>query len=281
MNSSTTTTQGALYIVATPIGNLNDITFRAIETLKTADLILAEDTRRARTLLNTYQINTKLQSYHAYNEKDLAADFIDKIIKGANIALISDAGTPLIQDPGFPLVKRGIELNISIIPIPGACALVAALCASGISCDRFLFAGFLPPKKIARKKLLQKLMNDEHTLIFYEATHRIIDAITDIQSVFGENYYFVLAKELTKTFETFLRGTAGEMLDIFTKDSAMIKGEFVLLLPPVLLKKNNSNDEKLLETLLNSLPLTQAVNIAAKISDTPKNKLYALALTLR
>lgn len=280
MNSSAATTPGALYIVATPIGNLNDITLRAIETLKTVDLILAEDTRRAKILLNAYKINTRLQSYHAHNEKELANNFIKQIISGENIALISDAGTPLIQDPGFLLVKRGIELNIPIIPIPGASALITALCASGIGCDRFLFAGFLPPKKQARIKLLQKLMNAEHTIIFYEATHRIIDAIIDIQKVFGENYYFVIAKELTKTFETFLRGTASEILDCFTQDKALIKGEFVILLPPVPCKNNNSDDEKLLKTLLNSLSLTQAVNIAAKFSGTSKNKLYALALTI-
>ncbi|OGV25882.1 MAG: 16S rRNA (cytidine(1402)-2'-O)-methyltransferase [Legionellales bacterium RIFCSPHIGHO2_12_FULL_37_14] len=279
MNSSLATTKGTLFIVATPIGNLSDITLRALETLKKVDLILAEDTRCAKKLLNAYNITSKITAFHAHNEAKLAAKVIDQILHGLNVALISDAGTPMIQDPGFPLVKQAISASIPIVPIPGACALITALSAAGINCDRFLYGGFLNPKATARSKQLTELKKHECSVILYESTHRIIATIKAIKAIFGADYSFVIAKELTKAFETFIRGVAQDMLNYFAQDSSHIKGEFVILLPPKEDKSNIYNDDVLLKVLLEDLPLKQAVNIAAKLSETPKNKLYKLALS--
>jgi 16S rRNA (cytidine1402-2'-O)-methyltransferase len=281
MNQELATTQGALYLVATPIGNLQDMTFRAIETLKAVDLILAEDTRHAKILLQAFNIQKPMQAFHAHNEAELAPNILQRIQNGLRVALISDAGTPLIQDPGFPLVKLTTIAQLPVIPIPGACAFVTALCASGVTCDRFLFAGFLSAKSQARRKQLEQLQNPEHAVILYESTHRIIESLQDIQTVFGEHYEYVLAKELTKTFEHFVRGTTQAMLDFFNADKAHCKGEFVLILPPQPQLKSLTEDEKLLTILLAELPLKQAVSIAEKLSTSSKNTLYKIALEIK
>lgn len=271
---------GTLYIVATPIGNLGDITLRAIETLKSVDRILAEDTRNTQHLLSTLGIQKPLTAMHAHNESQKTDHVIQLLQQGESIALVSDAGTPLIQDPGFPLLRAAIAADIMVTPIPGPSALITALSAAGVPCDRFLFAGFLPAKSQARQAELQHLKTAEHTLIFYESTHRITESVRDIQRVFGADYSFVLAKELTKTFERFVRGTAQEIQAFFDADPSHIKGEFVLILPPVELEMAASQDEKLLSVLLKELPLKQAVKIAEALSSSSKNELYKLALTL-
>jgi 16S rRNA (cytidine1402-2'-O)-methyltransferase len=281
MNQKLATSPGTLYLVATPIGNLQDMTFRAVETLKMVDFILAEDTRHAKTLLTAFQIQKPVRSFHAHNEEGLAPAILERIQQGAHVALISDAGTPLIQDPGFPLVKLAANANIPIVPLPGACAFITALCASGVACDRFLFAGFLPAKASARQAQLEALKTQANTLIFYESTHRILDTLETIRTVFGEDYAFVLAKELTKTFEQFLRGNVATMLTFFHADPAHKKGEFVLILPPVADKIETSEDEKLLSVLLKALPLKQAVIVAEQLSPSPRNALYQLALKIK
>ncbi len=281
MHQKLATSPGTLYIVATPIGNLQDMTFRAIETLKMVDFILAEDTRHAKTLLTAFQIQTPVRSFHAHNETGLSPAMLERLQQGMNVALISDAGTPLIQDPGFPLVKLAANANIPVVPIPGACAFITALCASGVACDRFLFAGFLPAKASARLAHLEALKTQACTLIFYESTHRILDALETIQTVFGEDYVFVIAKELTKTFEQIIRGNVATMLAYFEADPAHKKGEFVIILPPLTDKIETSDDEKLLSVLLKALPLKQAVSIAEELSASSKNALYQLALKLK
>lgn len=273
---------GILYIVATPIGNLGDITLRAIETLKAVDTIVAEDTRNTKHLLTALGIVKPISSLHTHNERQKTVSLIQVLEKGQSIALVSDAGTPLIQDPGFPLVKAAIQAKIPIVPIPGPCALITALCASGVGCDSFLFAGFLPAKSPARQERLAGLKNNTHTLIFYESTHRIQETIQDIETVFGSDYEFVLAKELTKTFEQFIRGNTHTITEFFKADPAHIKGEFVLILPPIEETKSSlDEDEKLLSVLLKELPLKQAVNLAEKLSSSSKNTLYKQALALQ
>ena len=275
------THKGRLYIVATPSGNREDISFRALNVLKTVDLIVAEDTRHSAPLLQTLGIQTRLQSLHAHNEKEKSKQLLEPLLKGQFIALISDAGTPLISDPGYPLVKLAREQGIDVIPIPGACALISALCAAGIPCDTFLFLGFLPAKQQARQTQLQQFKNSPHTLIFYESTHRIMDCLKDMAVIFGDQCEMVLAKELTKTFERFVQGTVTEVQHWLKEDPYHIKGEFVLLLPPQPVEEQQAEQERVLSILLPKLPLKQAVLLASQITQGPKNELYDLALKLK
>ncbi|KTC91483.1 16S rRNA (cytidine(1402)-2'-O)-methyltransferase [Fluoribacter dumoffii] len=281
MTNSLATGIGTLYIVATPIGNREDITFRALEVLKSVDLILAEDTRHSLQLLSALGIKNRLESLHAHNENDKSNQIIDYLLAGQSIALISDAGTPLISDPGFLLVKLARQQHIPVTPIPGACALITALCAAGIPCDSFLFLGFLPAKHQARISKLKSLITEPHTLIFYESTHRILECIDDMSEIFGQSCEIVLAKELTKTFERFINGTLKEVKDWLLREPAHVKGEFVLLVPPRPAVIEPGADEKLLEILLKELPLKQAVTIACKLSNRSKNELYEKALAIK
>ncbi|PRM06757.1 Ribosomal RNA small subunit methyltransferase I, partial [Haemophilus influenzae] len=198
---------GILYIVATPIGNLQDITQRALETFAQVDLIAAEDTRHSGLLLSHYGIKKSFFALHDHNEQEKAHILVEKLKQGSNIALISDAGTPLISDPGFHLVRQCREAGIRVVPLPGACAAITALCASGIASDRFCFEGFLPAKSKARKDKLENIAEEDRTLIFYESTHRILDTLEDMQAVLGEGRYIVLAREMTKTWETITGNT--------------------------------------------------------------------------
>ncbi|WP_454784831.1 16S rRNA (cytidine(1402)-2'-O)-methyltransferase [Legionella sp. WA2024007413] len=281
MTNSLATGTGTLYIVATPIGNREDITFRAIEVLKSVDFILAEDTRHSIQLLSSLGIKNNLESLHAHNENDKSKHIIEQLLSGKSIALISDAGTPLISDPGYLLVKLARQHQVPVIPIPGACALVTALCAAGIPTDSFLFLGFLPAKQQARKSKLESLRSEPHTLIFYESTHRILNCIEDIGTIFGIECELVLAKELTKTFERFISGTTEEVKNWLLSASAHVKGEFVLLIPPRPITPLENDNEKLLQVLLSELPLKQAVSLACKITDGNKNELYEQALTIK
>jgi len=219
---------GTLYVVATPIGNLEDITARAVRVLGEVDLIACEDTRQTRKLLDYYGISTRLVSYHEHNEQSRSEDLLREILAGKNIALVSDAGTPLIADPGYRLVERALERGVAVSPIPGPAALLAALSASGLPTDSFLFQGFLPPKKGQRRKLLEELKPLQTTLVFYEAPHRILDTLDDIAEILGARP-IVVARELTKIHEEFLRGTAQEARDALAGRPS-VKGEITLMI---------------------------------------------------
>ena len=216
-----------LFIVPTPIGNLGDITFRAIETLKSVDIILAEDTRTSLKLLKHYKINSKIESYHMHNEHKKADSIINKISEGNTIALISDAGTPSISDPGFLLVRECIKNNIEIECLPGATALITALVISGLPSDKFLFEGFLPAKK-GRTKRLKELSNEKKTIIFYESPHRILKTLKDFSDYFSPEKQVSVSREITKIYEETFRGTIEESIEHFEKNKP--KGEFVIVL---------------------------------------------------
>ena len=281
MTDTSARTAGTLYVVATPIGNREDISLRALNTLQSVDIILAEDTRHSLPLLNALGIKKPMLALHAHNEASKSEEIIARLLRGQSCALISDAGTPLISDPGFPLVHMARAQQIPVVPIPGACALISALSAAGIACDTFTFCGFLPAKQMARRHKLESLRNVEHTLIFYESTHRILESIEDITHIFGEACEMVLAKELTKTFERFVTGTCLDVKNWLLVDNSHIKGEFVLMIPPRELPKETLAHEHILSILLEELPLKQAVSIACQLTEAPKNQLYQMALTMQ
>lgn len=218
----------ALYIISTPIGNLEDITYRAVRLLGEAGVIACEDTRQTRKLLDHFSIQTPLVSYHQHNEASRTAELIAKLQAGETVALVSDAGTPLISDPGYRLVQAAINAGIAVVPVPGASALLAALAASGLPTDSFRFCGFLPPKSTQRRKILEDLKSESSPLVFYEAPHRILDALADIAEIFPANPV-VVARELTKIHEEFLRGTAAEIRATLAARPA-VRGEFVILI---------------------------------------------------
>ncbi len=286
MSHTTSIPPGTLFLVATPIGNLQDITLRALEILKYVDYIAAEDTRKSRVLLNHFGINKPLISLHAHNENERSSELLSKLTEGANIALISDAGTPLISDPGAYLVQEARKQAITVSPIPGPCAAIAALSASGIPCNHFLFYGFLPAQSQARRKILATFEDTSHPVVFYEAPHRILSLLEDIKNVFETERLISFAKEITKQFEYFFSGSPDEALAWLNEESARQKGEFVVILdskPKKVEEESNSLNfssslESLLKTLLKSLPLKQAVQIATEISGIKKNVVYALAL---
>lgn len=279
MIPSSASISGTLYVVATPIGNLNDISLRAIQTLKTVDAILCEDTRHSKPLLTHLGVHKPLIALHAHNENDKSTDILEALLRGQSYALISDAGTPLISDPGYVLVHTARQANISIIPIPGPCAFVTALSAAGIPCDTVSFFGFLPAKPKARQEKLASLIDINHTLVFYESTHRIQACLEDCAQIFGTDCEFVIAKELTKTHEQFIQGSLSTIQAWFQADPPRLKGEFVVIVPPRVVQKTLSQGEQFLKILLEELPLKQAVNLAAKLSNSAKNDLYQLALS--
>lgn len=227
---------GKLFVVGTPIGNLEDITFRAIRTLKEVDLIACEDTRRTQKLLTHYAIRTRTISYHEHNEMTRAPELIIQLEQGSNIALVSDSGMPIISDPGHRLVHLAIRHNIPVVPVPGASAIVAALAAAGLPVDKFRFLGFLPAKKVARRKALQELEGASKTLIFYEAPHRALELLSDVREILGDRP-IVVAREVTKVHEEFLRGSASEVLDRLRKKP--VKGEITVLVGPSPAREEN------------------------------------------
>jgi 16S rRNA (cytidine1402-2'-O)-methyltransferase len=266
-----------LYIVATPIGNLEDITYRAVKILASVDLILAEDTRHSRRLLDHYQIKTPITAYHEHNEAEVTPKLLQELERGRSMALISDAGTPLISDPGFDLIRAAAEKNILISPIPGPCAAIAALCASGLATDKFTFAGFLPHKAIAKKNKLQELKAMQTTLILYESPHRLLDTLSEITEVFGPDHGVMLAKEISKQFERFFRGTLEQTLNLFKQDPRLTQGEFVILISPFISENISRLDisvEKALSDLAEALPKSKAAEIIAKWTGLPKRTLY-------
>ncbi|MGJ8646836.1 MAG: 16S rRNA (cytidine(1402)-2'-O)-methyltransferase [Marinomonas colpomeniae] len=274
--------RGSLYIVATPIGNLDDFSRRAEQILRDVDYIAAEDTRHSRRLLNHFGIEAKLFSIHDHNEKD-KADYVASLLdEGKSVALVSDAGTPLISDPGYHVVHALRSKGHKVVPIPGACAVISALCASGLPTDQFFFSGFVPAKSKARCDLFESWKAQAGTVVFYESTHRVYDSIADVLKVYGDDAQLVLAREVTKTFETFLSGTAAEILAMFDADSNQLRGEFVVMLSFT----KESGDEAELEAkrilgiLLEDLPVKQAAAMAAKLTGEKKNYLYKIALEM-
>jgi 16S rRNA (cytidine1402-2'-O)-methyltransferase len=274
---------GTLFIVATPIGNLEDITFRAVKVLKEASLIAAEDTRHSKKLLQHYGINTKVISLHNYNESKRSELLLQHLLQGESLALISDAGTPLISDPGYLLVQKARESNIKVVPIPGPSALITALCASGLPTDKFIFEGFLPVKIEALRQKLLELKSEKRTLIIYEAPHRISKLINAMIEILGEDRSVVIARELTKMFETIRGGSLKDIKIWLESGSNQQKGEFVVLVRGILEDKKaiTSNVERILSILLPVLTTKKTVEITAKITGANKNEVYKLALAMQ
>lgn len=273
----------ALYIVATPIGNLGDISERAVETLSQVDLILAEDTRHSGILLAKLGIKKSMMALHEHNEKQKIVEVVDRLKNGSSIALVSDAGTPLISDPGFKLVRLAQEEGIQVIPIPGPSAFLAALSASGLPCDTFIFLGFLPSKKTERQKFLKTLENESKTLIFYEAPHRVQESLNAMAEIFGSSREAVIAKELTKNFETIKRANLGTLIQSLQHE-IQIKGEFVILVAGKPAEKAALIDNEILEMLkilMQELPLKQAVKLVSEIKHCSKKDLYKEALKIK
>ncbi len=273
---------GTLYVVATPIGNLEDISARALRVLREVALIAAEDTRHSSRLLQHFGIATPLAACHEHNEREEGSRFLVRLQAGDDVALISDAGTPLISDPGYHLVRQARAANIRVVPVPGACALIAALSAAGLPSDRFIFEGFLPAKVAARRARLELLKEEPRTLIFYEAPHRILECLADLAALFGAERPALLGRELTKTFET-LQGLPLEQLRAWVEaDGNQQRGECVLVVAgwqaPQGEEAVNAEAIRVLELLLGELPVKRAAALAAEITGVRKNLLYQLAL---
>ncbi len=272
---------GTLYIVATPIGNLEDMTLRAIRVLKEADLIAAEDTRHTRHLLDRYQIDTQLTSYHDHNKEEKAPVLVARLLEGKSVALVSDAGTPGISDPGYFLISLAIDQKIPVVPIPGATAAIAALSISGMPTDRFIFEGFLPAKHKARLKRLQDLAQEERTLIFYEAPHKNINTIEDLLSVLGDRHA-VITRELTKIHEETVRGALSELLKRLNEGP--IKGEFTVIVHGASaepLKQDIDTGEYLKNLMLHrGLSKKEAIAAAAEELGLPKKEVYKESLKI-
>ena len=284
MKSSDILLQGTLYVVATPIGNLGDMTLRAIETLKIVDAIAAEDTRHTSGLLSHFGISKKLIAVHEHNEQQSAEKLLAQLKKGDNIALVTDAGTPAVSDPGAIVVKIVREAGIKVVPIPGVSAVVAALSASGITQNGFYFHGFLPASGAARRKILEQLKSQAVTLVLYEAPHRIVECVEDLAKVLGESGKITFCRELTKTFETIYTCTLSEASAWLQADPNQQRGEFVLLIeaaPIVEVEEISTEAQRVLKCLLAELPLKQAVALATEITNLKKNDLYEFALALK
>ncbi|EHD23422.1 MULTISPECIES: 16S rRNA (cytidine(1402)-2'-O)-methyltransferase [Brenneria] len=269
-----------LYIVPTPIGNLGDITQRALGVLRRVDLIAAEDTRHTGLLLQHFAINARLFALHDHNEQQKAEALLAKLQAGQSIALVSDAGTPLINDPGYHLVRRCREAGIRVVPLPGACAAITALSAAGLPSDRFCYEGFLPAKTKARTDTLRGLLEEPRTLIFYESTHRLLDSLQDMSDVLGPQRYVVLAREITKTWESIYGAPVGELLAWVKEDENRRKGEMVLIVEGHKADSAALPAEALrtLSLLQRELPLKKAAALAAEIHGVKKNALYKYAL---
>ncbi|MTI15252.1 16S rRNA (cytidine(1402)-2'-O)-methyltransferase [Sansalvadorimonas verongulae] len=277
---------GILYIVATPIGNLGDLSPRAKDVLMSVDVIAAEDTRHTSRLLSHFGIKRPLLACHDYNERGRSEQIVQRLQDGESVALVSDAGTPLISDPGYHLVNAVREAGLKVVPVPGACAMVAALSVSGLPSDRFFFEGFLPAKGSGRRKRMAELVDFAHTWIVYESPHRIVDMLDDMAQELGVDRHVVLARELTKTFETVLSGTVVELQDILANDENQRRGEFVVLVRGAEKPELGSGDipEEVLRTLsvlVEELPMKQASQIAAKLTGVKSKVLYKAGLAMK
>ena len=268
---------GTLYVVATPIGNLDDMSHRAVATLQAVQLIAAEDTRQSRKLCAHYSIDTPMVPYHEHNEVQQTPVLLERLRAGDDVAVVSDAGTPLLSDPGFRLVSAARDASLPVVPIPGPCAAVTALSAAGLASHRFFFEGFLPAKPGARRNRLEKLRDMPETLIFYESVHRLRDTLDDMCEVLGGERAAVLARELTKLHETIRRDTLRGIADWVAADPQQRKGEHVILVAGVV-ESEDGEGERVLEILCEQLPVSQAAELAAKITGAARNRLYRLAL---
>jgi len=274
---------GTLYIVATPIGNLGDISQRALDILSQVDVIACEDTRHTQKLLSAFSIKNRTMSMHDHNERQRQDQIAELLQEGKSIALVSDAGTPLISDPGFHLVRHCRQLGLPVSPIPGACAAISALSCAGLPTDRFSFEGFLPSKSGARQAKLADLANESRTMVFYDAPRRAIDTIEDIVKVLGGQRYVVIARELTKTFETTYSDIAENLLLWLQEDPNQLKGEMVLIIEGHKVDPLAISPQILatLQLLIDELPPKKACAITAKIYGVKKNTLYETALSLK
>jgi 16S rRNA (cytidine1402-2'-O)-methyltransferase len=276
---------GKLYVVATPIGNLGDISYRAVETLKRVDLIAAEDTRHIKTLLQHYGISRKVVSLHQHNEERAAAGLLEKLRAGLSIALVSDAGTPLVSDPGMPFVQAVRDAGIEVSPLPGACALIAALSAAGLPTARFSFEGFAPRTSSERKSFFKAKAKSPDTWIFYESSHRVLASLRDMREVLPPERRIVIARELTKLHETIVNATLSEAAALVESDGNMQKGEFVILVEGLPKADQavelTAEQERVLGILLKECPMKTAVGLAAEITGARKKALYQAALKLR
>lgn len=283
MSENKIVTPGTLYIVATPIGNLGDVSSRALEVLTQVDIIACEDTRHTQKLLSSFAIKNKTLSMHDHNERQ-RQDYIAQLLQeGKCIALVSDAGTPLISDPGFHLVRHCRSLGLAVSPIPGACAAISALSVAGLPTDRFSFEGFLPSKSGARQSTLLALAAEPRTMVFYDAPRRAIDTIKDIVATLGSERYVVIARELTKTFETIHSDTADNLLTWLEKDANQLKGEMVLIIEGHKADPNEISADviKTLKLLLAEMKPKKACAIVAEIYGVKKNSLYDIALSFK
>ncbi len=267
---------GTLYVVATPIGNLSDISARAREVLSEVSAICAEDTRHTKSMLQAYSIDKPLIALHEHNESDIAWKMVERLKTGDSLALVSDAGTPLVSDPGYRLVREVREAGLTVSPIPGACAAIAALSVAGIPSDRFCFEGFLPAKSSGRRERLQNLAREQRTLVFYESSHRIEESLTDFVSIFGAEREAVVARELTKLFETVLGNTLGGLLEKVQQDENQRKGEFVVIVRGC---EDDSGvalaeGQRLYAKLVEHMKPSQAAKLAAELSGAPRKALY-------
>lgn len=273
---------GKLYVVATPIGNLADLSFRAVEVLKSVDLIAAEDTRHVKMLLHHYGIGNKLMSLHQHNEEHASLQLVEKLKTGLSVALVSDAGTPLLSDPGMPLVKAVKEANLPVVPVPGACALIAALSAAGLPVARFTFEGFAPRTSSARKTFFSERLHCDHTWAFYESSHRILASLRDMAAVIPLDREIVIARELTKLHETIVKARLGEALSLVERDGNMQKGEFVVIVDGAKVQEQDpgltAEQQRVLAVLLKECPLKTAVALAVEITGARKKLLYQAAL---
>lgn len=274
---------GTLYVVATPIGNLEDMSARAIRILSEVDVIAAEDTRHSAKLLQHYGIRTKVVSIHEHNERTQAPRLVEMLRDGKSIALISDAGTPLLSDPGFHLVRLARAADVPVVPIPGPCAAVAALSVAGLPTDRFVFEGFPPPRQAARRAAFEAMRHEPRTIVYYESSHRIAESIADMVAVFGADRPAVLARELTKKFETVHLGTLADLQARLQAADERL-GEFVILLHGAVDGANADKQadlDEVLSVLLRSVPLKDAVSLAARLTGAAKNRVYDRALKLK
>jgi len=277
--------KGTLYVVSTPIGNLDDITIRGINQLKNVDAIACEDKRHSLALLRHLGIEKPLLSYHEHSSERDTKAILARLERGESLALISDAGTPLVADPGYKLLQTLHKVGVEVVPVPGVTACIAALSVSGLPTDRFNFIGFLPPKKDARRRQLKAFENDTPTLIFYESPHRIIESLQDLCEVLGEQRRACIAREITKRYETILRGSLSYLVETVQADADQKRGEFVVLVEGN--SKQSQGDQTLqsakdmLPVLLGELPLKQASALAAKLTGAKKNAVYELALSLK
>ncbi len=273
---------GVLYVVATPIGNLQDISRRAIEVLSGVSVIAAEDTRHSQKLLAHLGIQTPLQACHEHNEQQVGEKFMARLHDGESIALISDAGTPLISDPGYRLIALAHQQGVRVVPVPGACAAIAALSAAGLATDRFVFEGFPPAKPAARRDYFARLRDEPRTLLFYVACHRLLSTLEDMREELGGSRRVTLARELTKTFETIHRTTLDALYDYVAGDDNQTRGEMVLVVEGNVQPRTDAGQEKaVLTILLAELPVRQAVKLAVKLTGGNKNTLYKLALAMK